>query len=139
MLLKDQPCPRGSHIDNTTSENAPLLEGADDGANELQNAGDERSPCKYPYLIHSLREFRHAIVATWFSSATNWLLPLIPLAIASESLGWNSAVVFLLNFGAMLPLASLLSYSTEELSSNVGQTLGGLLNATFGNLVELIV
>lgn len=38
-----------------------------------------------------------------------------------------------------MPLASLLSFATEELALRVGQTLGGLLNATLGNVTELIV
>jgi Ca2+:H+ antiporter len=40
---------------------------------------------------------------------------------------------------AIIPLAGLLSYATEELAEHVGDTIGGLLNATFGNAVELIV
>ena len=51
----------------------------------------------------------------------------------------NVFLVFVLNFLAIIPLAALLSYATEEISLYVGQTLGGLLNATFGNAVELIV
>lgn len=40
---------------------------------------------------------------------------------------------------AIIPLAALLSFGTEEISIRVGETLGGLLNATLGNAVELIV
>ena len=44
------------------------------------------------------------------------------------------------NFFAIIPLASLLSYATEELAAeHVGETVGGLINASFGNAVELIV
>jgi Ca2+:H+ antiporter len=46
---------------------------------------------------------------------------------------------FTLNFLAIIPLASLLSFATEQLAATMGQTLGGLVNATFGNAVELIV
>lgn len=42
-------------------------------------------------------------------------------------------------FLAIIPLAKLLGFGTEELSLRVGQTIGGLLNATLGNVVELIV
>jgi Ca2+:H+ antiporter len=38
---------------------------------------------------------------------------------------------------AILPLAALLSFATEELAKSVGQTVGGLINATFGNAVEM--
>jgi Ca2+:H+ antiporter len=52
---------------------------------------------------------------------------------------WNPTVVFILNFFAIIPLAAVLSFATEEISIKLGETLGGLLNATFGNAVELIV
>ncbi|KAJ6129296.1 hypothetical protein N7512_002076 [Penicillium capsulatum] len=55
------------------------------------------------------------------------------------SRGWDDSYVFLLNFLAIIPLASLLSFATEELAKSVGQTIGGLINATFGNAVEMIV
>lgn len=51
----------------------------------------------------------------------------------------NGLVTFIISFLAIIPLAALLSYGTEEISLRVGQTLGGLLNATLGNAVELIV
>ena len=40
--------------------------------------------------------------------------------------------VFIVNFIAIIPLAGLLSYATEEIALRVGETLGGLLNASFG-------
>jgi Ca2+:H+ antiporter len=47
--------------------------------------------------------------------------------------------VFSLNFLAIIPLAAVLSFATEEIAGRLGETLGGLVNATFGNAVELIV
>ena len=73
------------------------------------------------------------------SNPVNFLLVFVPLGIISGAIRWNPTVVFILNFLAIIPLASLLSFATEELSVKLGQTLGGLLNATFGNAVELIV
>lgn len=69
----------------------------------------------------------------------NYLLPIVPAAIIVGALKPNPVVVFIFNFLAIVPLASLLSDATEELAEHVGQTLGGLLNATFGNATELIV
>lgn len=51
----------------------------------------------------------------------------------------NNVGVFVTAFLAIMPLAQLLSYGTEEIALRVGQTLGGLINATLGNAVELIV
>ncbi|MCJ1300223.1 hypothetical protein MMC08_003018 [Hypocenomyce scalaris] len=76
---------------------------------------------------------------TLLSNYINVLLVFVPLGIIAGALGWNPTAVFVLNFLAIMPLASLLSFATEELSVKLGQTLGGLLNATFGNAVELIV
>lgn len=76
---------------------------------------------------------------TFTSNKVNWLLPLVPLGIVAGSRGWSANWVFGLNFLAIVPLASILSFATEELSENVGETLSGLLNATLGNAIELIV
>lgn len=54
-------------------------------------------------------------------------------------MGLDATTVFTLNFLAIIPLAAVLSFATEEISKRLGETLGGLLNATFGNAVELIV
>ena len=52
---------------------------------------------------------------------------------------WNPLLVFLFNFVAVIPLASLLGNCTEELAFWTGPTIGGLVNATLGNAPELII
>jgi len=74
-----------------------------------------------------------------FSGYINLLLIFLPFAILSGSLEWSPTIVFFTNFFAMMPLAALLSFATEELSKSAGQGIGGLLNVTFGNATELIV
>ncbi|KAJ3411320.1 hypothetical protein HDV05_002384 [Chytridiales sp. JEL 0842] len=64
---------------------------------------------------------------------------LVPLAIASSLLKWGDIAVFSLNFLAIIPLAKMLDFATDQLSMRVGPTIGGLLNASFGNAVELIL
>lgn len=81
----------------------------------------------------------HIVYKVLRSNPVNILLFFVPLGIIAGALGWNPTAVFILNFFAIIPLAALLSFATEELSVKVGQTLGGLLNASFGNAVELIV
>jgi Ca2+:H+ antiporter len=76
---------------------------------------------------------------TLFSNYVNILLVFVPLGIVAGAMGWNPTTVFILNFFAIVPLAAVLSFATEEISVKLGQTMGGLLNATFGNAVELIV
>lgn len=79
------------------------------------------------------------LTATLSYSYSNLLLFCVPLGIAAAELGWSPVVVFTLNFLAMFPLASILTFSTEQLAAEVGSVLGGLINATFGNAVEMIV
>lgn len=70
--------------------------------------------------------------ATLFSSPINILLFAAPVGIALNYTGVNKVIVFVVNFIAIIPLAGMLSYATEEIAMRVGETLGGLLNATFG-------
>jgi Ca2+:H+ antiporter len=79
------------------------------------------------------------LITILFSSYVNILLVFLPLGIIAGALEWTPIVVFVFNFLAIMPLAALLSFATEELSKKVGQTIGGLLNASFGNATELIV
>ena len=83
--------------------------------------------------------FFHLAWLTLASNYVNILLVFVPVGIVLGATGANPTTVFIINFIAILPLASLLSFATEELSAKLGQTIGGLLNASFGNAVELIV
>jgi len=67
------------------------------------------------------------------------LLVFIPIAIAAERLGWGALSVFVLSALAIVPLAIWLSTATEEVALILGPSIGGLLNALFGNATELII
>jgi Ca2+:H+ antiporter len=69
----------------------------------------------------------------------NLLLIFVPIGLAAKKYEMSSAVIFGCNFFAIIPLASLLGAATEALAVHTGQILGGLLNATFGNAVEMIM
>jgi Ca2+:H+ antiporter len=63
-----------------------------------------------------------------------------PLGILSPTMGWGSDATFWLNMCAMIPLAKFLGDATEELADAINNdTLSGLLNATLGNAVEMII
>ena len=85
--------------------------------------------------FHAIRTIRDILLSNY----VNVLLVFLPLGIIAGALKWNALAVFIMNFLAIMALASLLSFATEELSKKVGQTIGGLLNASFGNATELIV
>jgi len=67
------------------------------------------------------------------------LLAFVPLAIWAHVLGSPSTLVFFLAALAIIPLAKFIGEGTEELSARTSPVLGGLLGATFGNAVELII
>ncbi|KAG2328076.1 hypothetical protein Bca4012_037113 [Brassica carinata] len=73
------------------------------------------------------------------SNKLNLLLPFGPLAILLHYLTDNKGWVFLLSLVGITPLAERLGYATEQLACYTGPTVGGLLNATFGNVTELII
>jgi Ca2+:H+ antiporter len=77
--------------------------------------------------------------ATIFGSWVNVLLICVPIGFALKYTNSNGYAVFVVNFVAIIPLAAMLSFATEELAFYTGETLGGLLNASFGNATELIV
>lgn len=67
------------------------------------------------------------------------LLTVTPLALALDYLAVNPVLVFSISALAIVPLASLLGEATENLARYLGPTIGGLLNATFGNAPEIII
>ena len=72
-------------------------------------------------------------------SFLNVLLLAIPIGIVSGALHYSPSLVFWSNFMALLPLALILGEITEDLAVRFGDTIGGLLNASFGNVVEMIL
>lgn len=82
-------------------------------------------------------QFRAVLFGSWI----NVMLIFVPIGFVLEYIHLHNGgvAVFVVNFAAIIPLAAMLSYATEELAIRVGETLGGLLNASFGNAVELIV
>ena len=69
----------------------------------------------------------------------HWLLALVPVAVVIDRAGAPAPLVFLAAGLAIVPLAALIVHSTEHVAEHTGPAVGGLLNATFGNLPELII
>ncbi|KAL8305688.1 hypothetical protein RB597_003567 [Gaeumannomyces tritici] len=90
-------------------------------------------------LVRAAANTWHVIKISLLSSPVNILIFFVPVGLAAGILGWSPTWVFTLNFLAIIPLAAILSFATEEISVKLGETVGGLVNATFGNAVELIV
>ncbi|HZN53774.1 MAG TPA: calcium/proton exchanger [Candidatus Polarisedimenticolaceae bacterium] len=69
-----------------------------------------------------------------------WLLVFVPTVFVAKALAHEShTLLFVLSVLAIVPLAGLLSRATESVAAKTGDTVGGLLNATLGNLTELVI
>ena len=69
-----------------------------------------------------------------------WLLILAPIVLVAEKVAPEAhTTLFVLAVVAIVPLAALLSQATEAVAAKTGDAVGGLLNATLGNLTELII
>ena len=79
------------------------------------------------------------LVEMFTENKINYLFVFIPFAYWSHAAQWSDGSIFILNFLAMVPLASMLGVFTEELAAHTNDVIGGLINATFGNAVELVV
>ena len=69
-----------------------------------------------------------------------WLLAFVPAVFAGEMLRPEAhTLLFAVSVLAIVPLAALLSHATESVAAKTGDAVGGLLNATLGNLTELVI
>jgi Ca2+:H+ antiporter len=70
----------------------------------------------------------------------NWLLVFVPVAAGLEHFAPDRyLLIFIASSLAIVPLAAWMGHATEELAETLGEGVGGLLNATFGNAAELII
>jgi Ca2+:H+ antiporter len=79
-----------------------------------------------------LKEIRH--------NPLLWLLAFVPVVLVAQKLKPEAHTqLFVLSVFAIVPLAALLSHATESVAARTGDAVGGLLNATLGNLTELVI
>ncbi|MBE2212445.1 MAG: calcium/proton exchanger [Opitutaceae bacterium] len=82
----------------------------------------------------------HALLKEIRHNPMLWLLVCVPALFVVEHLHLaSSTVLFVLSVLAIVPLATLLSHATESVAAKTGDSVGGLLNATLGNLTELVI
>ncbi len=79
--------------------------------------------------------------SSWLKPSLNWLLIFVPIACALRFIPSleNATALFIVSCLAIIPLAGWMGKGTEHLSEHLGQKIGGLLSATFGNAAELII
>ncbi|XP_010112892.2 vacuolar cation/proton exchanger 5 isoform X1 [Morus notabilis] len=105
----------------------------------LSSGGSENCSSPSPSSIYMRNTVVESIKIVVFSSKLNLLMIFGPLAILVDKFSGHNAWVFFLSLVGIIPLAERLGYTTEQLACYTGPTIGGLLNATFGNATELII
>ena len=63
----------------------------------------------------------------------------VPISVIGSLMHWPSVIMFIIYCVTIIALASFMGRATESLAIVAGPRIGGLLNATFGNAVELII
>lgn len=103
----------------------------------LRKKSDRTLVSKVPCatLRNVLSNLQEVILGTKLSI----LIPAIPVAIFAEYYGLGRPWVFILSLLGLTPLAERVSFITEQVAFYTGPTVGGLLNATCGNVTELII
>jgi len=80
------------------------------------------------------------LIAKIRSSPVLWFLALVPVTLVAAKIKPEShTLLFALSALAIVPLATLLSHTTEAIAAKTGDSVGGLLNATLGNLTEMVI
>lgn len=67
------------------------------------------------------------------------LLMFVPISLAADFLHWGSTAIFVTSALAIIPLSIWLSTATEKIAVFTGPSVGGLVNAFFGNATELVI
>ncbi|PCH37744.1 Calcium/proton exchanger [Wolfiporia cocos MD-104 SS10] len=118
------------------SDRTPLLENGD-GINHGRRSFSNRviSMLKPEGQPSWLASYRFFFLGSWL----NVPLVFVILSFLSHVMDWDAPLRFAFSFLAIMPLAALLGTATDQMSLQLGQTLAGLLNASFGNAVEIIV
>jgi Ca2+:H+ antiporter len=80
-------------------------------------------------------QIKFVVFVAWI----NVLLVMVPVGFVVNYIKAGDTVIFVINFFAIIPLAAMLSTATEELALRVGETMGGLLNASFGYVVLFLI
>ena len=110
-----------------------------DASGTTQVQGSEVVVSEKPAKLGVWKRFILTFKVIALHSWLNVLLLFVPIGIAAHFAHLPAGVVFAMNAIAIIPLAGLLSHSTEVIAASMGDAIGALMNVTFGNAVELII
>lgn len=106
---------------------------------EASHVGSRTGVSDFWIVKHARLRYLRSIYVVIFKAKINVLLPFGPVAILLHYLTGKHGWVFLFSLVGITPLAERMGYATEQLAFYTGPTVGGLLNATFGNATEMII
>lgn len=124
-----------SDSDAADKSNASASKAEEPGT--VVNPGEEpEQKKKRNVVVRFLSTGKKVLCHSWINIG----LVFVPVGIAVANIpNSNPGATFGINAVAIIPLAALLSYATESVARKMGDTIGALLNVTFGNAVELII
>ncbi|KAI0020087.1 Sodium/calcium exchanger protein-domain-containing protein [Xylariomycetidae sp. FL0641] len=129
----NQPAQSRSDSDNAGKSTAPASEAEGPGAVVGEKTEDQKKP---NIVVRFYVTTKKILMHSWI----NVFLIFVPVGIAVANIpNANPGATFGINAVAIIPLAALLSHATESVARKLGDTIGALLNVTFGNAVELII
>jgi len=126
-------------MNNSRRSARNLLAESDRSLSLHSDTADERTPLQKSSINENKAVTWQNFLDIWIGKPISLLLGFAPFAIASHYLDWGPQYIFWLNFLTMVPLASILGDFTEEAALHTNDIVGGLLNASFGNAVEVVV
>lgn len=104
--------------------------------NEWDNPKEEDGQEEVLKVVPTFQSgFKHLLLDSYL----NILLIFVPLSFISNNFGCGETLTFFFAILSLAPLAERLGFVTEQLAIHTNETIGGLLNATFGNATELLV
>ncbi|OBT75033.1 calcium/proton exchanger [Pseudogymnoascus sp. 05NY08] len=123
------------HAINVASLSAttPLPDTSAEGTGSVVSGTEEKK--KKNIAVRFALTTKKIVCSSWL----NVILVFVPVGIAVEAAHASPIIIFVMNAIAIVPLAGLLSYATESVAKRMGDTVGALMNVTFGNSVELII
>ncbi|KAL8232490.1 hypothetical protein R6Q57_002268 [Mikania cordata] len=129
-------------IDLDSDEESPLTLSQSPGTKQSFQfeASHTSAPKSKSHVFRKLQYTAlHSVNVVLFKAKINVLLPFGPLAVLLHYFTGHHGWVFFFSLLGITPLAERLGYATEQLAGYTGNTVGGLLNATFGNATEMII
>jgi len=138
-LEKPPPSRRATTMSSTVLAAAPRFVDKERGIAKIKPASRLRILFTPTHELGPSPGYLLSVKNVLLYSPLNILLFFIPVSWALHWTHQSDTAIFVVSALAIVPLAALLGLGTEQIALRTSQAVGGLLNATLGNVVELII